>query len=126
MRKMLALILVTLIATPTASAQSTGEIQKKVLAIPLGSPVEVRLANKTKVLGRLGTAFETGFELQYSKADKVETRLIPFGEVKSIRDTTKQSAGSKVGKTVLKTVIILGIIATVGLVVYNNKLKDRI
>lgn len=72
--------------------------------------MEVRLTNKSKLKGRLGPVTEGGFEVQTVKGEKIDTVQIRFDEVKSIKDTARKSFGHSVGKALLITGIVFGVI----------------
>ena len=118
MREALSIMLVVMLVSPTASAQPPRRtLKEQVLIISPGSAVEVQLADKTKLRGRLGTVSDNGFELQTVKDGKIDTAQVAFDQVKSIKDTTKKSFGHSVGKAFLITGIVIGTIFGIGLVV---------
>ena len=93
MRQTIAVFLVALIMVPvpgwaSGPAQEVKTVQEQVLAIPSGSLVEVRLANKQKLRGRMGEAAEDGFTIRLVKGDRLEDHKVFFVEVKSIKDKT--------------------------------------
>ncbi len=97
MPKILSILLVVILSanvTYAAMATSAGmppqatkkpTLQEKVLEIPLGSRVQVRLKNKEKLRGRLGEVSKEGFVVQYAKGNQIEERQIGFDEVKSLK-----------------------------------------
>ncbi len=96
MRQLLSILLVVILcATSTYAAKLSASIpaqvaqkptlQEKVLEIPPGSRVQVRLKNKEKLRGRLGEVSNEGFVLQYARGNQIEERIIGFDEVKSIK-----------------------------------------
>ena len=97
MRKILSILLVVILSanvTYAAMATSAGmppqatkkpTLQEKVLEIPLGSRVQVRLKNKEKLRGRLGEVSNEGFVVQYARGNQIEERKIGFDEVKSLK-----------------------------------------
>ena len=111
MRQVLAVILVVLTAAPTLPGQ-TGS-KERVLAIPAGSTVEVRLKDKTRLSGRLGAVSDAGFELQTERSGKIETRQIGFDDLQSIKDTSKRP--HPVRRTVVPAIV--GGVAVAALVV---------
>src|SRR5262245_53368451 len=97
MNQFLAVILAVLIGCPPAlGQQSAADLKKKVLELPAGSLVEVRLVDKSKLRGRLGSVSDTGFDLQTTEGSKTGTQQIGFDGLTSIR--TRKSAASAVGK----------------------------
>lgn len=80
---------------PPASQKQT--IQEKVIEIPAGSTVEVRLKGKEKLRGRLGDISPQGIVLQHAQGGKIEERNIAFDEVRSIKHIEKgMSLGAKI------------------------------
>jgi hypothetical protein len=61
----------------------------RVIAIPMGSLVDVRLNDKEKIRGRMGEVSEEGFVLQAVQGGKVETRKIAFTDIKSVKSIGK-------------------------------------
>jgi hypothetical protein len=86
MREALSIMLAVMLVCPAAPAQppASTSIKEQVLNISQGSPVEVRLADKSKLRGRLGPVTDSGFELQTVKGNKIDTAQIAFDQVKSI------------------------------------------
>lgn len=112
MREALSIMLALILVIPAAQAQSPASrsIKEQVLNISAGSVVEVRLADKSKLRGRLGPVTESGFELQSVKGNKINTAQIAFDQVKSIKDTAKKSFGHSVAKGFLIAGIVIGVI----------------
>ena len=73
---------------PDASAQgddaSSDVLKSRVLQLPKGSYVEVRLADGQKIEGRLGDVVEEGFMLQTVSKNKLTDRLVRFEEMQSV------------------------------------------
>lgn len=95
-RGSIAVLLVWLLATPTHVARARpspqekqATIQEKVVEIPVGSVVEVRLKTKEKIRGQLGATTSEGFSVKSAKGGTVEERKIAFGDVKSIKMVEK-------------------------------------
>ncbi len=106
LRKILALLLVGSMFTEVAFAakgtkplQQGETLKEKVLAIPAGTLVEVKLITKEKLRGRIGELTNEGFSLQVAKGNTLETHQISFSQVKSVK--TVEGTGSKVGKGVV-------------------------
>jgi len=103
-RSPIAVLLVWLLATPIHVAQARpsqqekqATIQEKVVEIPVGSVVEVRLKTKEKIRGQLGITTSEGFSVKAAKGGTVEERKIAFGDVKSIKMVEKgMSTGVKI------------------------------
>ena len=111
MRQVLAVVLAVLTAAPILPGQ-TGS-KEKVLAIPAGSTVEVRLKDKTRLSGRLGAVSDAGFELQTTRSGTIGTQQIAFDNLRSIKNTGHGSSTHGVGKGLIITLIVVGaVIAT--------------
>ena len=111
MRQVLAAVLAVLTAAPILPGQ-TGS-KERILAIPAGSTVEVRLKDKTRLSGRLGAVSDAGFELQVERSGAIEAQQIAFDNLRSIRNTVHRSSGHRVGKGLIITLIVVGaVIAT--------------
>jgi hypothetical protein len=97
-------------ASPPQKTSDSGQatLKERVLEIPAGTMVEVRLTNREKLRGRLGEISDDGFNLQTAKRDKIETRKIAFDELKSV----KKVEGNKGAQTA--GYIVLGGLAGVG------------
>lgn len=66
-------------------AQGKLTIKERILEVPAGTLIEVRLLNKQKLRGRLGEVTNEGFSLQTAQGNKIETQQIAFTDVKSIK-----------------------------------------
>ena len=113
-RQVLALVLAVLMASPAAAAQVRDKSPKeRVLEIPAGAIVAVRLMDGAKLRGRLGAVTDTGFELQAVRGKSVETMNVSFDQLKSIKDTHRQSFGWSLGKGFLIAGIVIGAITLI-------------
>jgi hypothetical protein len=97
-------------ATSPAQAEAKPIFKERILEIPPGSMIEVRLVTKEKVRGRLGEVSNEGFSLQTAKGNNIETRKIAFEDLKSI----KKVEGAKAAKTA--GYVTLGVLAGLGAV----------
>jgi hypothetical protein len=98
-------------ASPTqAESKAKPTFKERILEIPPGSMIEVRLVTKEKVRGRLGEVSNEGFSLQTAKGNNIETRKIAFEDLKSI----KKVEGKKAAKTA--GYVTLGVLAGLGAV----------
>jgi hypothetical protein len=70
-------------------------VRERVLKIPAGAIVVVRLRNKEKVKGRMGEVTNEAFTVQTAKGNEIEKRTVSFADVKSIK--TASTTGHKVG-----------------------------
>lgn len=83
-------------------------LKERILEIPPGTMIEVRLLNKQKLRGRLGEITDEGFSLQTAQGNKIETRKLTFDDLKSV----KKVEGSKAAKTA--GWILVGVLAGIG------------
>jgi len=65
-------------------------LKERVIQIPAGSQVEVRLLNKERFRGRLGDVSDEGFTVQIAQGNRIETRKVAFGDVKSVKVIDKE------------------------------------
>ncbi|MGA2606533.1 MAG: hypothetical protein ABSH01_03635 [Terriglobia bacterium] len=123
MRDMILLILISVLfgnsllearvgasATGASLPQETTKkatVQERIMEIPPGTMIEVRLMNKHTLRGRLGEVTNEGFSLQTAQGNKVETQKIAFTEVKSLKNVG-ETTGRKVGKGVIYGLAIFG------------------
>src|SRR6516225_8605333 len=100
------------VASPSQAIPPTSsDLKERLTLIPGNSVIEVKLANKRKIRGRLGALTDSGFELQHAGDGKIVTEVVPFDSVKSV---------NVVGKGlnfVVKVFIGIGIVAGVSLAV---------
>ena len=92
-------------------------VQERIMEIPPGTMVEVRLMDKHKVRGRLGEVTNEGFSLQTAQGNKVETQKIAFTEVKSLKKVEGDTTGKKVGKGLIYGLAAAGILLVVIIIV---------
>lgn len=84
-------------------------LKEKVIEIPMGSIIEVRLENRQKLRGKLGAVSDSGFELQTVREGSISTQTLGYEQVTSIKHKEKgMSTGAK---------ITLGILAGIGVFV---------
>jgi hypothetical protein len=127
-----AVLLVVLLACPGPVAPGLAQeaklppeqaLKAKLLEIPTGSVVEVKLRGKPKVRGKLGALQDSGFEVQSMRNGKVVTDTLSFAEVKSVSykqgmgTATKVLAGIGIGCVVLVVISLIAAAATGG---FNN------
>ena len=128
LRQLLSILLVVILcATSTYAAKPSASIpaqvaqkptlQEKVLDIPPGSRLQVRLKNNEKLRGWLGEVSNEGFVLQYARGNQIEKRIIGFDEVKSIKvKSIKVKAGGRAWR-VAKWILMAGGIYIVVLII---------
>jgi hypothetical protein len=85
-------------------------VQERILGIPPGTLIEVRLMNKNKLRGRLGEVTNEGFSLQTAQGNKVETQKIAFAEVKSLKKVEGETTGKKFSRGVIYGLAGIGVL----------------
>ena len=101
--------------TPRARQEQTQPkttIKERILEVPPGTMVEVRLLNKQKLRGRLGEVTNDGFSLQTAQGNKIATQQIAFADAKSV----KKVEGNKGGHVLLYALAGIGALFVVLLV----------
>jgi hypothetical protein len=86
-------------------------IKERILEIPPGTMIEVRLLNKQKIRGRLGEITDEGFSLQTAQGDKIDTQKFAFGDLKSVKKVEANKGAATAGY------VVLGALAGVGALV---------
>ena len=107
-------------ATSASLPQETTKkatVQERIMEIPPGTMIEVRLMDKNKVRGRLGEVTNEGFSLQTAQGSKIETQKIAFTEVKSLKKVEGDTTGKKVGKGLIYGLAAAGILLVVIIIV---------
>jgi hypothetical protein len=94
-----------------AGSERKPTLKERILEIPPGTMIEVRLLNKQKIRGRFGNLTDEGFSLTTAQGEKIETVKVAFADVKSF----KKLEGAKAAKTA--GWIVLGALAGVGALV---------
>jgi hypothetical protein len=93
------------VASSQASGSQKPTLKEQVVQIPAGSQVEVRLLNKERLRGRLGEVSDETITVQIAQADRIDTRKVAFGDVKSVR---------VIGNESKKRGILIGVAAAFG------------
>jgi hypothetical protein len=89
-------------------------VKEQFTQIPAGSVVEVKLADKHKIRGRLGSITDSGFDLQFTKAGKIVTDTLAFDNVRSVKVVGQ---GWSTGKKIVVGILIgAGAIFIIGLI----------
>jgi len=83
-RELLSIILVSLLSVPFP-ADAKPRVAEKMLEMPEGTQIEVKLRNKDTLTGRLGPMCQESFRIQYARGEKVMDREVPFDQVKSVK-----------------------------------------
>ena len=86
MREVLSTILVMFLLANLNSAWAASQVDSKsaktrVLAVPVGPFVDVRLNGNEKIRGRMGEVSDEGFVIQTVQGGKVENRKIAFTDL---------------------------------------------
>jgi hypothetical protein len=89
-------------------------LKEHITQIPAGSIVEVKLAGKQKIRGRLGSITNSGFDLQFTKAGRTVTDTLAFDNVRSVKVVGQGWSTGK--KIVVGTLIGAGVIFIIGLI----------
>jgi len=71
-------------ASPQEDEAGSDVLKSRVLQLPKGSYVEVRLAGGQRVEGRLGDVVAEGFMLQTVSSNRLTDRLVRFEEMQSV------------------------------------------
>ena len=71
------------------SAVEATDLRERLILIPAGSIIEVKLINKQKIRGRLGPVSDTGFEVQHAGNNQIVTEAFAFDTVSSVKVTGK-------------------------------------
>ena len=103
-REFLSIVLVILLCAPLpaeARVIQTSRVAEKVLQIPEGAQIEVRLRNNDTLIGRLGPVSLESFRMEYARGEKVIDREVPFDQVKSV----KKASGAAVTETPQKRTV---------------------
>ena len=97
--------------------QDTKTAQEQVLELAPGTLVEVKLKSKQFLRGRLGESATDGFNLQYAEGNRVETKMVSYAEVKSVKTLKGDGKGTRFLATlggVFLVLMVIGFIATGG------------
>lgn len=93
-------------AASQANASPQPTLKEQVIQMPAGSQVEVRLLSKERFRGRLGEISDEGFTVQIAQENRLESRKVAFGDVKSVK---------VIGNRGTRRGILIGVGATVGI-----------
>jgi len=88
-------------------------VQERILEIPPGTLIEVRLTDKQRLRGRLGEVTNEGFSLQTAQGNKVETQKIAFTEVKSFKKAEGETGGKKFSRGLVYGLAGIGVLAVI-------------
>ena len=96
-----------------SSTQGDSTLKRKVLEIPAGSPVEIKLKTKEKMRGRLGDVSDDGFQIKVANGSTIEDRKLTFQQVSSVKKTGGASTKKIVGYSALGVGITIAVAAVV-------------
>jgi len=105
-------------AVPAGQAGTERKLtmKERILEVPPGSMIEVRLLNKEKIRGRLGELTDEGFSLTTAQGEKIEAKKVAFTDVKSFKKVEGGKAAKTAGWIVLGALAGLGVLMVVLLV----------
>ncbi len=95
--------------------QQKPTLKQRILEIPPGTMIEVRLLNKQKIRGRLGEIDDEGFSIKTVQGNTIGSQKLAFTEVKSVKQV---EGGRKFGKGVVYALAGIGVL-TVLLIVWG-------
>ncbi len=86
-------------------------IQQKAMAIPVGSVVELRLADKSTLKGQLSSISNSGVTVKVAEAGAVSDKTVAFDNIRKI---SERKTGSHTTRNVLIGVAIgVGVLVTI-------------
>ena len=101
-------------AMSQADASSKPTLKEKILKIPAGSTIEVKLKSKEKLRGRLGDITNEGFLIKTAHGNQIEEKKIGFDQVKSLKVSVRGwNTGAKIAVVVLAGVGILAVVLVI-------------
>ncbi|MBZ5672459.1 MAG: hypothetical protein LAO04_22390 [Acidobacteriia bacterium] len=137
MRNIICLVLATMLfATTTleAKAGAAGAVppgqagterkltlKERILEVPPGTTIEVRLLNKQKIRGRLGDLTNEGFSLTTAQGEKIETQKVSFTDLKSFKKVEGATTRKAVSKGLLYALAAGGVFLVVLVVVLASR-----
>ena len=88
-------------------------VKERILEVPPGTMIEVRLLNKQKLRGRLGDLTNEGFSLTTAQGEKIETQKVSFTDLKSFKKVEGATTGKAIGKGLLWGLAGIGVLMVV-------------
>ena len=88
-------------------------LKERILEVPPGTMIEVRLQNKQKIRGRLGELTDEEFSLTTAQGEKIATQKVAFTDLKSFKKLEGDTTGKKVGKGLLYGLAGIGVFMVV-------------
>ena len=98
-------------------------VQERIMEIPPGTMIEVRLMDKNKVRGRLGEVTNEGFSLQTAQGNKIETQKIAFTDVKSFKNAKGGETGKGFSRGVIYGLAGIGVLMVI-LIIWAASRED--
>ena len=95
-------------------------LKERVLAIPAGSMVEVRLNSKEKFRGRLGEVSNEGFIVKCAQGNQIDERKVAYDDVKSIKSVEGSPAGRTAVYILAGAGIVFLVLFVISAVLYRN------
>jgi hypothetical protein len=111
------------VAPGQAGTEQKPTLKERILEVPPGTMIEVRLLNKEKIRGRLGDLTNEGFSLTTAQGEKIEILKVSFTDMKSFKRLEGATSGKAVGKGLLWGLAGIGIL-TVVLVIWAASRSD--
>ncbi len=105
-----------------SGAATRPTLKERILEVPPGTMIEVRLLNKQKIRGRLGEVTDEGFSVQTAQGNKIDTQKVAFTDVKSVKKL-EGSTGTKIGKGVVYALAGVGVL-TFALIIWAASASD--
>jgi len=102
--------------SPREETANKPTLQQRVLEVPSGTMVEVRLLSKQRLRGRLGDVGSDGFNLQTAQGSTISTQRVAFTDVKSFKQV-EGTTGQKVGKGLIYALAGIGALMVVLIIV---------
>lgn len=68
-----------------AAIERGAALKEKILEVPTGTLIEVRLLNKQKIRGRLGEVTDEAFSLATVQDDKIVSQKVAFNDLRSFK-----------------------------------------
>jgi hypothetical protein len=96
------------------ATKSKPTLKERILEVPPGTMIEVRLLNKQRIRGRLGEITDEGLSPTTVRGEKIATQKVAFAEVKSFK---KVEGGAKAGHVALYMLAGLGALL-VAIIIY--------
>lgn len=122
-RNALCLLLAALITAPHAYARQqesqAGRLRLELLSLGEGRLVELRLADRSKLRGWIGTISETKLELRMGE-QRLETRALAFDQIRTVKPV-KSLKPSHTGRNILIGVGIAVAAIGIGILIAAKK-----